>query len=58
MLAKKLLFLLPSLVFVINSFIMSSGIKNIGIKNGNYITVKGLSEKRGTLNFLKLEFVV
>ncbi|WP_425592810.1 SIMPL domain-containing protein [Candidatus Borrelia fainii] len=45
MLAKKLLFLLSFLVFVIASVIMSNGIKNIGIKNGNYITVKGLSEK-------------
>ncbi|MCD2387453.1 SIMPL domain-containing protein [Borreliella burgdorferi] len=28
-----------------SSIIISHGIKNIGIKNGNYITVKGLSEK-------------
>ncbi|UPA09541.1 SIMPL domain-containing protein [Borrelia nietonii YOR] len=45
MLVKRLLILLSSLVFVVASVIISSGIKNIGIKNGNYVTVKGLSEK-------------
>ncbi|MBW6186672.1 SIMPL domain-containing protein [Borrelia miyamotoi] len=44
-LEKKLVIVLSSLVFVLASVIISSGIKNIGIKNGNYVTVKGLSEK-------------
>ncbi|AYE36111.1 SIMPL domain-containing protein [Borrelia turcica IST7] len=41
----RVLVLLSSLVFLLSSFIISNGIKNIGTKNENYITVKGLSER-------------
>ncbi|ACN53156.1 conserved hypothetical protein (plasmid) [Borreliella spielmanii A14S] len=34
-----------SLLLFISSIIISHGIKSIGIKNENYITVKGLSER-------------
>lgn len=42
---KEVYFLLFSLLLFISSIIISHGIKNIGIKNENYITVKGLSER-------------
>lgn len=42
---KEIYFLLFSLLLFISSIIISHGIKNIGIKNENYITVKGLSER-------------
>ncbi|WP_301386010.1 hypothetical protein QIA30_06340 (plasmid) [Borreliella turdi] len=42
---KEIHFLLFSLLLFISSIIISHGIKNIGIKNENFITVKGLSER-------------
>ncbi|WNY61516.1 SIMPL domain-containing protein (plasmid) [Borreliella burgdorferi] len=42
---KEISFLLFSLLLFISSIIISHGIKNIGTKNENYITVKGLSER-------------
>ncbi|UGQ17028.1 SIMPL domain-containing protein [Borrelia sp. RT1S] len=41
----RVLVLLSSLAFLLSSLILSNGIRNIGIKNENYITVKGLSER-------------
>ena len=41
----RVIILLSSLVFLLSSFVISHGIKNIGTKNENYITVKGLSER-------------
>lgn len=42
---QEIYFLLFSLLLFMSSIIISHGIKNIGIKNENYITVKGLSER-------------
>ncbi|WP_418453951.1 SIMPL domain-containing protein [Borreliella lusitaniae] len=42
---KEIYFLVFSLLLFISSIIISHGIKSIGIKNENYITVKGLSER-------------
>ncbi len=42
---KEIYFLLFSLLLFVSSIIISHGIKNIGTKNENYITVKGLSER-------------
>ncbi|AJA90054.1 hypothetical protein OY14_01100 [Borreliella chilensis] len=42
---KDLCFLLFLLFFLASSIVISYGIKNIGTRNSNYITVKGLSEK-------------
>ncbi|ACN53363.1 conserved hypothetical protein (plasmid) [Borreliella spielmanii A14S] len=42
---KEIYFFLFSLLLFISSIIISHGIKSIGIKNENYITVKGLSER-------------
>ncbi|QMU99026.1 DUF541 domain-containing protein [Borrelia sp. A-FGy1] len=41
----RVLVLLSSLIFLLSSFIISNGIKNVGTKNKDYITVKGLSER-------------
>ncbi|UER67415.1 SIMPL domain-containing protein [Borrelia sp. BU AG58] len=50
MVSGRVLVLLLSLVFLLSSLIVSNGIKNIGIKNENYITVKGLSEREVVAN--------
>ncbi|AWG42615.1 SIMPL domain-containing protein [Candidatus Borreliella tachyglossi] len=45
MLESRGLVFLSSLIFLGSAFIISGGIRNIGTKNENYITVKGLSER-------------
>ncbi|WP_417903171.1 SIMPL domain-containing protein (plasmid) [Borreliella andersonii] len=49
-------FLLFLLLLLISSIIISHGIKNIGTKNENYITVKGLSEREILSTFSSWEF--
>ncbi|ACH93177.1 hypothetical protein BDCR2A_00257 [Borrelia duttonii CR2A] len=45
MFLEKILISLSFILVLLASFIISSGIKGIGVKNANYITVKGLSER-------------
>ncbi|WP_024654040.1 SIMPL domain-containing protein [Borrelia persica] len=45
MFVERFLIVLSSILFLVAAFVISSGIKSIGIKNANYITVKGASER-------------